>query len=195
MRKDKDDKWLEERVLYRWLAVAGLIIVIFFHFVPWEIRKSANDELKTIANLVLNRNPMEIRLRKSEKIVLSVAQYQFPFHIPKANYDYTALRNILNYLKKGDTVTIKLTSAEYSNLRYNDENRSVEIRAIETNDYKYLDVDIRDENSKRDWQIGFPVGVYMFAIGCLFSNVKTRPIVAPGWILLVGILIITIYFK
>jgi hypothetical protein len=78
MLKSKDDKWLKERVLYRWLAIAGLIIAIFFHFIPWEIRKSANDELRTISNLVLNRNPKKTRLRKSEKIVLSFAQYDFP---------------------------------------------------------------------------------------------------------------------
>ena len=184
--------WKDEKPLYLVLALVGLIISIVFYFIPNDFYKIAPAGLVRISNLILVADPEVVTSRKGgERILLRMKNYMKPFQVAGFDFDKSLKHKIINDIKSGDTLTVKIDSSEFETIDKETLFESyIEIHSLKKNGLEYLDIKNANFHSKNDLAKGVPVGIYLMIIGLVYWSFKRRPMLSPTIIISVGLLIL-----
>ncbi|HEV7332230.1 MAG TPA: hypothetical protein VGN63_14430 [Flavisolibacter sp.] len=196
MAKSKKPDWKEERPVYLWLAILGAALAIIFYFIPKDTRDIAETKLATVSNLVLSQPP-EIRITKGkEGVLLHVQGYDKPFQVAGFDFSETAKRNIIQDIRVGDTITVKVDSSEFSSLGQETFFDSyTEIHSLTKERQEYLSIQKANLKAKNDLELGVPVGLFLFVAGLIYWKLPTRPMFSPSIVIGIGALLIVLVSK
>ena len=196
MTKSKKTDWKKERPLYLCLAILGAVLAIIFHFIPKDVSNIAETKLATVGNLVLTQSP-EIRTDKGrERVLLHVQGYDKPFQVAGFDFSEAAKTNIIQYLRAGDTVTVKVDSSEFASIGQETFFDSyTEIHSLTKNGKEYLSIQKANRKAKSDLELGVPVGLFLLIAGLIYWKLPTRPMFSPSIVIGVGVLLIVLVSK
>lgn len=151
----KKSTWEKKRFYYIFTSIIIAFIGFYlFHYGQGDEIGINNSDLSTIANIVISKKPILTKTpsRNSiEWIELYFEGYEKKFEIGKWNLSCSNQNEILNNLKVGDTVSIKVLTKEIDNL----DNESLlfksnEIYSLFHNGTDLLDLNCSNEAAKKD---------------------------------------------
>jgi hypothetical protein len=191
MKNTKQRSWQDERRVYFLLALLGAVLAIVFHLIRKNLRNITENELATVNNLVLTQAP-EVRITNGrEKILLHVKGHDKLFQIADFDFSEAAKRTILQNIKVGDTVVVKLDSSEFATIgRQTIFDNYTEIHSLIKNKREYLSIQQANRKAESDLELGFPVGLFLFVAGLVFWRLPARPKFSPTLIIGIGVLLI-----
>jgi len=196
MTKSKKTGWKEERPVYLWLAIVGAVLTIIFYFIPKDIRDIIETKLVIVSNLVLGQPP-EIRITKGgKKVLLHVQGYNKPFQVAGFDFTENAKRNIIQDIRVGDTVIVKVDSSEFASIEQKTFVDSyIEIKSLSKNGQEYLSMEGANRRAKSDLELGVPVGLFLLVAGLIYWKVPTRPMLSPSVVIGIGVILIVLVSK
>jgi len=187
---DKSD-WRQERPLYLFLAIAGLIISLVANFIPADFGKIEITSLVNLDKQVLLNNPKLEKVKGGEKILLQIKGYDKMFQITGFDFGQTIKRNILNNIHAGDTISLKIESSEFKS-RYHETifDKFVEIHALTKNGIEYLNIGRAITKIHQDSKFVIPLGLYLAGAGLIYWSFKSRPKISPSIVIGTGAIIL-----
>ncbi len=196
MTKANKTDWKEERPVYLWLAILGAALAIIFYFIPKDTRDIAETKLATVNNLVLTQPP-EIRITKGkERILLHVQGHNKPFQIAGFDFNQTAKRNIIQDIRSGDTIAVKVDSSEFASIEQETFFDSyTEIHSLTKSGQEYLSIQKANRKAKSDLELGVSVGLFFLIAGLIYWKLPTRPMFSPSIVIGIGVLLIIMVSK
>ena len=193
MTKSKRTEWKDERPVYLWLAIAGVIIATVFYFIPKNSRDIYETKLVTINNIILNKDPEVVKSRRGERVLLHSKDYDKPFQVVGFDFSEAIKRNILRYIKSGDTISIKTDSSEVDNETLFDS--YIEINSLTKDGQEFLSIKQANNKAKSDFEFGVPAGLYLLFAGLIYWSLKTRPMFSPAIVIGGGLLLIILMMR
>lgn len=139
-----------------------------------------SDNLVSIYNLVLIKNPQFIEYKKKKKINFYFVGYPKCFRIDGFDYSEEIKDNILNEVKKGDTVSIKIEKQDFSSIKninpffanYN----FISIHSFTSKGKSYFNLEARNQRAKSDNKFAYIVFAVLGSCFLLFSLIlKKKP--------------------
>ncbi|ATL46732.1 hypothetical protein COR50_05840 [Chitinophaga caeni] len=198
MEASKKVNWDDERKAYLWLAIVGAIITIAFYFIPRNLEGNHGNELVVLHKLIVEKAP-EIKMGRrgnKRRIILHIQAYNKPFQIAGFNFSELIKQEILDSIKLGDTINVKIDSLEFANInkaRLFDD--YVEIKSLTKGEREYLSIQRAKSEMKNDLKLGTLLGIYLMVSGLIFWSYKSKPQVSPKIIISVGLLLLLILAK
>jgi hypothetical protein len=192
MTKSKKTDWKDERPVYLWLAIAGVIIATAFYFIPKNSRDIDETKLAVINNLILDKDPEIVTSRRSgDRILLHIQGYEKPFQVAGFDFSESIKRKIIGNIKLGDTVNVKIDSSEFNKV----DNETlidsyIEINSLTKGGQEYLNIKQANHKAKSDLEFGVPAGLYLMIAGLIYWSFKTRPKFSPSIVIGGGLLLI-----
>jgi len=162
---EKLNDWEEKRKNY--LAVTIICFIIGTYFFLKAISGSysiKSSDLKIYENLIIADKPVfrETKGKNGRKwIEFKCINNKTTFEI--ASFDYKCVNDdeILNEIKEGDTISIKIIKNEIEDF---DNDTSCQIHSLEKNSKEYLNITCRNEKDNKDGKLGY---LLLFAISIM----------------------------
>ena len=190
------DKWQKTRKDYLAIAILCFFVGMYFsmkvHSESYIIKSS---DLKLIENLTISEKPIfkETKGKRGRQwIEFKCENNKSTFEI--ANFDYSCVTDseILNEIKKSDTISIKILNEDLDNF---DNETTCEIHSLIKYEKEYIDIECRNKTDNNDGKKGI---IFFFCLSLMCAvvyNFSERPKffnhISPE--ILIGIITIIIF--